>query len=115
VEKVIGALLGDGLISRSCRPDIQPVCRIRVIRPPTILPRVKGMVVILSPACSVPLLEMNMLVPTLEMRNGEAIVRANTEARIKNIEEKANLTMVILWSWLKEHVLSDFIPTMAVT
>jgi hypothetical protein len=58
------------------------------------------MVAILPPACSVPLLEMNMPVPTLEMRNDEAVVgtaetRANTEARIKNMEEKVNLTMVI--------------------
>ncbi len=80
------------------------------------------MVEILLPACSVPLLEMNLPVPTLEMRNDEAVgtaeTRANTEARIKNMEQKVNLTMVIkgLWSWLKEGVLNDFIiPTMAVT
>jgi len=89
-----------------------------VIGPPTISPRVKGMVVILSPACSVPLLEMNMPVLTLEMRNGEATVgtaetRANTEARIKNTDEKVNLTMMIKMTLVVvegRRVPKDFIP-----
>ncbi len=67
------------------------------------------MVVILSPACSVPL---------LEMRNGEATVgtaetRANTEARIKNTDEKVNLTMMIKMTLVVvegRRVPKDFIP-----
>ena len=57
------------------------------------------MVKTMSPTCSLPSLRMTSLVPTLEMlyegAAGTAETRANTEARVKNIDAKVNLTMAI--------------------
>ena len=62
----------------------------------------------LPPTCALRSLKMNPPVRALKMLNrpdvGTAAMRANTEARVKNMDAKVNLSMVIkeLWELGKE-------------
>jgi len=91
--------------------NIQPVYRISVIGPPTVSPGFTseaGMAMTVSPSFSLPSLKITPPVWTLEMpyeeATGTAETRANTEARVKNMDAKVNLTMVVkeLWESWKE-------------